>query len=94
MLLNISNWKPPNQVNQVGQLKLEEPDSQSPPPCVVDPLPLSNSENNQLRKLYNLDPELIFGATAAAGGRVKFLNNCVNLPENNANCFTISPSKR
>ena len=39
-------------------------------------------------------PELIFGATAATGGRVKFLNNCVNLSENNANCFTISPSKR
>ena len=35
---------------------LEEADSQSPPPCVVDPLPLSNGENNQLRKLYNLDP--------------------------------------
>ena len=32
--------------------------------------------------------ELIFGATAATGGRVKFLNNCINLSENYANCFT------
>ena len=54
----------------------------------------------QSRSLYlwswkvDQNSELIFGATAATGGRVKFLNNCVNLSENNANCFTISPSKR
>ena len=38
-----------------------------------------------------LATELIFGATAATSGRVKFLNNCVNFSENNTNCFTISP---
>ena len=42
----------------------------------------------------DLKAELIFGATAATGGRVKFLNSCVNFSENNPNYFIISPQKR
>ena len=33
--------------------------------------------------------ELIFGATAATGGRVKFLKSCVNFSEDNVNCLTV-----
>ena len=47
-------------------------------------------KNGNAPPLPNSRAELIFGATC---GRVKFLNNCVNLPQNNANFFTISPSK-
>ena len=36
-----------------------------------------------------LNPELIFGATSATGGRVNFSVSCVNFLKNNAKCYKI-----